>query len=93
MSGKKWRTREGKVMLMSEMTLSHIFNALRRVDKPIEEYKDAPMSGWAMLHTMRGEYAQLAAEEAVDQIDHRLWQWRATKRALEEELERRKEAP
>jgi len=74
---------------MSKMSMSHLQNALRSVERAVAERRQNSSTGWGRAHTVRGEYAELSMYEGLDQEDDILQRLLDSQQALEAELARR----
>jgi hypothetical protein len=82
----KWRTRDGQVIPLGEMTESHLRNTISYLHRRADELDS---SYWAAGSMLRGEFAVDAWESAmsgvVDQVEH----LNAVAELMKKELERR----
>jgi hypothetical protein len=84
-----WVTRDNIEMLISDMTDSHLRNAIRHLERRIAEYSEGSKAGWRTYMMLRGEAAIDAAENAIDRIETGLDEMRDKLTQMQAELARR----
>lgn len=97
-----WKTKDGKVLRISEMTTEHLTNCIRMLERHAESREqrelDDAIAGISLLH---GEMAQFEAEQGViamiddedEDVVDRLTVSSPIYRAMVDELERREMKP
>ena len=65
MSAPTWTTRDGRVIKVDDLETDHLANIVAMLKRKGFCSYDEFMSAAAGVHCLQGEYAQMAAEEAV----------------------------
>lgn len=66
--GGQWRTKDGRVMLIKDMTDSHLLNSIAYLKRNVEKYRDHILFSTAMASAgMQGEMA-IDSVEAVERF-------------------------
>ncbi len=62
----KWKTRDGTVIDVDDMSTSHLRNAVAMADRVMARLYDCSLSLGSLSSSVRGEFAQLAVEQEID---------------------------
>lgn len=89
MTDYTWTTSDGREVLVSEMTDRHLINALKWLQRHIQEIDDATDFYFHPFWGPRGEMAQYYAEQEMEQAWERQGAFKAWHKILTEEVEQR----
>lgn len=64
LGNKKWRTRDGTILLWKDMEVKHLRNAAAMIRRNYEAQENA---AWQFSSMVQGEFASMYADQAVDQ--------------------------
>lgn len=67
LGNKKWRTRDGTVVLWKDMEVRHLRNSAAMVRRNAEQQENA---AWQLSCMVQGDGAEYAAECAINQAAH-----------------------
>lgn len=84
-----WKTRDGRVLDVKEMTDSHLDNTVAYMRRRVDAMRQAECSMWGGLCMLQGEMAQDAAESALEQVAEAIGNATYSLRGLEAEQKRR----
>ena len=84
-----WRTRDGMVIDVAEMTDTHLQNSIAYMRRRISAMQKDENSGWGFLCMLQGEMAQDAAESSLDQMAEAISDAQCSLQGLEAEQNRR----
>lgn len=87
-----WKTRDGRLMDIKEMTDSHLDNTINYVARRLKENYQYERLAWATLQFLRGEMAIYYAEQDCDRICEQNEELAQTLFALKAEKRRRDNA-
>jgi len=87
-----WTQRDGTKIAVTEMTTSHLENAVALMERNSERYRQSAINaGYQMLSMLQGEQAILSVESELNNLeeDFDLYDVSESYRALIDECERR----
>ncbi len=66
---KTWTTKDGYVLVISDMGDSHLVNTIRMLDRfAVVKQAELEEEGWSFLCSLRGEMAQYYAEQDLNEL-------------------------
>lgn len=90
--GPYWKQKDGTLILIKDMTDSHLANAIRMMERyAYLKHSEAVSSGYIALCSVNGEMAELSIEQGIYQLEEEgpnPWQYEAYCNLKDEELRR-----